>query len=207
VKATTGTQSGDGANEDGREPAFVAVVSGLPRSGTSMMMRMLEAGGIPLLSDGIRKADIDNPRGYYEFEPAKKTKDDPSWLENATGKAVKMVYKLLYDLPMNYPYRVLFMRRRTAEVLASQQAMLAHRGERSDVPDDTMSRIFRKELEAVDRWLSQQDNFSVLDVDYNLMIEQPEKEVARINDFLGPLDTEAMCRVVDPAMYRKRIAE
>ena len=104
---------------------FVTIVSGLPRSGTSMMMQAIAAGGIPALTDGFRAADVDNPRGYYEFEPVKKTREDASWLDRAGGKVVKMVYRLLYDLPAEgYEYRVVFMRRDIREVLASQKKML-----------------------------------------------------------------------------------
>src|SRR5690242_7444054 len=103
---------------------FLIIVSGLPRSGTSMMMRMLEHGGIPVLTDRVRTADDDNPNGYYEFEAVKQTRKDPSWLAGREGKAVKMVYRLLYDLPADRNYRVLFMRRKLEEVLASQRTML-----------------------------------------------------------------------------------
>src|SRR5574337_153211 len=98
----------------------ITIVSGLPRSGTSMMMQMLHRGGIPAVTDEIRSADEDNPKGYYEFEPVKKTKEDASWLARAGGKVVKMVYRLLYDLPGDYAYHVVFMRRNLREVIASQ---------------------------------------------------------------------------------------
>ena len=97
----------------------ITIVSGLPRSGTSLMMQMLEAGGMPVLTDGIRDADEDNPRGYYELEAVKRTKDDPAWLHGAPGKVVKMIYLLLYDLPTTYNYRIIFMRRPLSEVVAS----------------------------------------------------------------------------------------
>lgn len=115
-----------------RDTAFdessVTIVTGLPRSGTSMMMRMLEAGGLPVLVDGRRGADIDNPNGYYEFEPVKETRTDASWVEGARGRAVKMVYRLLYDVPAEFRYRVLFMRRDLGEILASQRKMLTRHG-------------------------------------------------------------------------------
>src|SRR5262245_57703089 len=110
------------------EPAFITIVSGLPRSGTSLMMRMLEAGGMPVLVDNIRAADEDNPAGYYEFEPVKQTSADNAWVKLAVGKAVKVVYRLLYDLPAGFRYRVLFMQRDMAEVLASQRKMLERAG-------------------------------------------------------------------------------
>ena len=186
---------------------FVTVVSGLPRSGTSMMMRMLEAGGLPVMTDRLREADDDNPRGYYEFEPVKKTKEDSSWLDQAPGKVVKMVYRLLYDLPDGYVYRVLFMRRRMEEVLASQKKMLERKGEPGDaVSDEQMARMFRKQLDEFHSWIRQQPRFHVVEIDYNEMLENPAHQVDRINAFLGgQLDTESMCRVVEPALYRNRV--
>jgi hypothetical protein len=115
---------------------FITIVSGLPRSGTSMMMQMLAAGGMPALADNLRQADEDNPRGYYEFERVKEVATDSSWLDEAEGKAVKMVYRLLYDLPADRSYRVIFMIRSLDEVIASQQVMLERSGTASDALDD-----------------------------------------------------------------------
>jgi hypothetical protein len=108
----------------------IVVVSGLPRSGTSMMMKMLEAGGIPVLTDYEREADEDNPKGYFEFERVKNLKDgDDAWLPQAKGKVVKVIAALLTDLPSSYEYEVIFMRRAMPEILASQRQMLIRRGE------------------------------------------------------------------------------
>jgi hypothetical protein len=108
-------------------PCDIVVVSGLPRSGTSMMMQMLEAGGLPILTDGERVADADNPRGYYEYAPAKRLMTDRTWLPAADGKAVKIVAQLLpYLPPAPHRFRVIFMKRDLGEVLASQQVMLAN---------------------------------------------------------------------------------
>lgn len=185
---------------------FVAIVSGLPRSGTSMMMRMLEAGGVPVIQDHVRTADVDNPNGYYEFEPAKKTKEDPSWLEDAPGRVVKMVYQLLYDLPADREYRVLFMRREMDEVLASQRKMLQRLGKPTDgVSDEMMATMFRKQLAKFEEWIAAQPNFKVLEIGYNQLVDDSDELVASINDFLGgDLDVEAMREVVDPSLYRNR---
>ena len=110
---------------------FVTIVSGLPRSGTSLAMQMLRAGGITLLTDRVRPPDEDNPRGYHEFEPVRQTARDPAWLKAAQGKAVKMVFRLLYDLPPDYTYRVVLMTRKLEEVVASQRVMLARSGNES----------------------------------------------------------------------------
>ena len=177
----------------------IIVVSGLPRSGTSMMMKMLEAGGLPLLTDGLRKPDEDNPGGYYEFERVKKVKQDPSWLEEACGKGVKIISRLLYDLPDQYGYKVIFMQREMDEVLASQRAMLARRGSSDpEVDDAEMGRLFARHLEEVARWLEEQPNFQVLYVEYARVLEDPRSEARRVGSFLGlGLDVEAMAGVVD----------
>ena len=189
-----------------KQRPYITVVSGLPRSGTSMMMRMLDAGGMPVLVDQVRQADDDNPRGYYELEAVKKTKSDASWLTRASGCAVKMVYRLLYDLPDTHTYRVLFMRRRLPEVLASQDKMLARKGDVVEpISEEKFVALFSGELRRIDRWLTAQPHFTVLNVDYNAMIDNPLVQVTAINQFLdGGLDTRRMARVVEPTLYRQR---
>lgn len=187
----------------------VVIVSGLPRSGTSMLMKMLEAGGLPVLTDRVRAADEDNPKGYYEFERVKQLdKGDHAWLPEAQGKAVKVISALLEHLPPDYTYRVIFVERRMEEVLASQKKMLKRRGEPTDrVSDEEMARLFAKHVQKVKLWLAAQPNFSVLYVDYNRMLADPWPYVQQINRFLdGWLDEARMVEVVDPALYRNRAA-
>jgi hypothetical protein len=184
---------------------YLTIVSGLPRSGTSMMMRMLEAGGMPVLIDNIRVADDDNPRGYYEFEPVKQTKRDPSWVNSAGGMAVKMVYRLLYDLPADKSYRVIFMRRNLDEVLASQRKMLSRDGRGDEIQDAEMAALFRSELARFETWVKQQPNFSLIEVDYNELLKNAEPIVRQTVEFLdGSVDAAAMSAVVDPTLYRNR---
>ena len=185
---------------------FITIVSGLPRSGTSMMMKMLEAGGMEILTDKIREADDDNPQGYYEFERVKKLKEDQAWLEDARGKAVKVISALLKDLPPGYNYKVIFMRRKLEEVLASQKQMLVRRGEPTDrVSDERLRQLFQKHLQRVAVWLDEQPNFAVIYVDYNEVLDDPAVHVNRINQFLGnTLDVEKMAGVVDKSLYRRR---
>jgi len=184
---------------------FLTIVSGLPRSGTSMMMRMLEMGGLPVLTDHIRTPDDDNPNGYYEFEAVKQTKEDDSWLEGAEGKAVKMVYRLLYDLPLNRTYRVLFMRRKLDEVLASQMVMLQRHGLVDGVREEQMAALFRAEIDGFYKWVAEQTHIQLIDVDYNRMQQDPKSEAARVNEFLGgSLNEDAMAEVVDASLYRNR---
>lgn len=186
----------------------IVVVSGLPRSGTSMMMKMLEAGGVPLLTDHLRTADEDNPKGYFEFERVKQLpKGDIAWLSEARGKAVKIISALLEHLPATYEYRVIFMRRDLKEVLASQRKMLIRRGEDPDkVDEQELLRLFQKHIRQVQRWLGQQPNIKMLEVPYNALIQDPIPYVRQINAFLGgALNEDAMIRVIDPALYRNRV--
>jgi hypothetical protein len=186
---------------------FITVVSGLPRSGTSMMMRMLEAGGLPVVVDDVRERDIDNPNGYYELEAVKQIRDDPSWLASARGAVVKIIYLLLRDLPSDYEYRVVFMRRDLREVMASQAAMMVRRGTVSASParPEEMIPLFEAHLREVDEWLREHENFSVLNVRYDDVVREPLAAAGRLDDFLGGgLDLRKMAAAVDPALYRQR---
>jgi hypothetical protein len=185
---------------------IVTIVSGLPRSGTSMMMKMLEAGGMQVLTDNIRTADEDNPRGYYEFERVKQIERDQSWLEDARGKAVKMISALLKNLPQGYTYKVIFMRRKIEEILDSQRQMLIRRGEPTDaVSDEKMTELFRQHLQQVAAWIDKQPNVEALYVNYSEILESSTKQAKRINQFLGhTLNVENMADVVDRTLYRQR---
>jgi len=188
----------------------IVVVSGLPRSGTSMAMKMLEAGGLPILADGIRTADISNPKGYYEFEPVKELDKggDVTWLAEARGKAVKIISFLLTWLPERYDYRVIFMQRDLREAIASQNAMLAHRGETpapGSASDDQIRKMYEDHLQKVTRFMANRPCFSSLTVGYREVVENPRDAAGRIDAFLGgTLDVERMAAVADPSLYRNR---
>jgi hypothetical protein len=187
--------------------APVIVVSGLPRSGTSLMMNMLQAGGVPIVTDELRTADDDNPKGYFELEQVKQlSKGDVAWVSGAHGKAVKVISALLEHLPPTSTYKIVFMRRRLPEVLASQRKMLERRGEPTDtVPDAMMASLFEKHLVKIEGWMAAQENMSVLYLPYHEVAEQPEKHVDEIIGFLGlELDRAKMLEAVDPSLYRNR---
>jgi hypothetical protein len=184
----------------------VIIVSGLPRCGTSLMMQMLEQGGVDILTDKIRAADTDNPRGYYEFERVKKIKQDASWLPATRGKAVKMVSQLLYDLPSSERYGIIFMERDMDEMLDSQEKLL-QRLNQTGAPREKMRQAYILHLQRLHEWLRQQANMRVLLVRYNDLVERPEEEVKRVCDFLGrPMQVENMAKSVDPSLYRNRKA-
>ncbi len=184
----------------------VIVVSGLPRSGTSMMMKMLAEGGIPILTDSIRQADEDNPNGYYEFEPIKQlTEGRSEWLSGAGQKAIKVISALLEHLPPEYHYKVIFMERDLQEVLASQRKMLTRRNQVSPIRDAELEVQFQNHLKAVKYWLARQPNMEVLYVSYNELISNPEPACRTLVQFLSlPLDVAKLSSVPNESLYRNR---
>jgi len=186
---------------------YIIVVSGLPRSGTSMMMKMLEAGGQPILTDNLREADTNNPNGYYEFERVKKLPNgDYGWLPEAGGKVVKIVTGLIMELPSDYRYKVIFMQRAMKEVLSSQKKMLGRLGKQDDkVEDEKMRKIYQEHLKQVNAWIAKQPKIEVLYVNYNTMLGNPLESLKRVNDFLGgEMDVDVMAGVVNKELYRER---
>jgi hypothetical protein len=185
----------------------VVIVSGLPRSGTSMMMKMLEAGGVPIMTDAIRTADVDNPKGYYEYERVKELEKetDKSYVREGRGRALKVISFLLKDLPDDNFYRVIFMRRDLDEVIASQNKMLDRRGEDSIGDGGTMAEAYRSHLASVRILVRKRPNFEMLDVRYDLAVRSPRETARAVNAFLGGrLDEAAMTAVVDAELYRNR---
>lgn len=185
----------------------VILVSGLPRSGTSMAMKMLEAGGLSVIQDGVRVADEDNPKGYYEDERVKDLAEmtDKRWFRDLRGRVIKVVSSLLQYLPPENFYKVVFVRRDLHEILASQQKMLDRRGEANETEDEAMMKMYEQHLEKVRFQLRFRDNFDVLYVNYTDVLGDPAGEAHRMNEFFeGRLDVEAMAAVVDPNLYRNR---
>jgi len=185
----------------------VVIVSGLPRSGTSMAMKMLEAGGMELVVDNIRTADEDNPRGYYEDERVKELADmkEKAWLRGARGKVIKVVSSLLNYLPKNNIYKVVFMRRNLHEVLASQTKMLERRNEESHTDDQDLLAMYESHLEKVEFQLRFRPNFETIYVNYSDVVAEPGVEARRIAEFVGGnLDVERMVGAVDGSLYRNR---
>jgi len=186
----------------------LVLVSGLPRSGTSMLMQMLESGGMPIVSDRIRTPDEDNPKGYHELERVKELDKttNKSWLKAHRGQVIKIISFLLQDLPMNLNYQVLFMRRSLDEVLRSQNRMLQRSGRKgADATDEKMRRNYELHLRKVYYRLNRTPNFRPLYLDYPAVVADPHREAARICKFLGGnLDVKAMAGAVDSGLYRNR---
>jgi hypothetical protein len=185
----------------------IVVVSGLPRSGTSMMMKMLEAGGLTVMTDAIRKADIDNPKGYYEYERVKnlEKETDKSYVRQARGKVLKVISFLLKDLPDDNYYRVIFMRRHLDEVIASQNKMLDRRGENAIEDRETMAEAYRNHLAAVKILIRKRPNLEMLEFRYDEAVKDPREAARMVNLFLGGmLDECALSAVIDGELYRNR---
>ncbi len=184
---------------------MITVVSGLPRSGTSLVMQMLAAGGHPILCDELRQADDDNPRGYLEFAKVKSLERDTSWLPEAEGKVVKIISFLLNKLPSQFCYRVIFLRRDLAEVVQSQEKMLLNNGRPSGPGSEVMVSHFTRHLQQLDNWLPQQSHFQVLNCSYSDLIRDPAVWSEAFRDFLElDLDVERMAKAVCPELYRQR---
>ncbi len=185
----------------------LVIVSGLPRSGTSMMMKMLEAGGLPIMTDSIRTADIDNPKGYYEYERVKdlEKETDKSYIREGRGKVLKVISFLLKDLPDDNAYKIIFMRRDLNEVIASQNKMIKHRGEKDESDDRMMIDAYMNHLAAVRILVRKKPNFEMVEVRYDTTVKDPKEAARQVNAFLGgKLNEAAMHAVVDAELYRNR---
>lgn len=186
---------------------MITIVSGLPRSGTSLMMQMLDAGGLPVLSDGERKADTDNPKGYLEWERIKQLPKDPSLIGEAEGKVVKVISQLILSLPVDHDYRIVFMQRPLPEVLKSQDEMLRRRGNADSITDNSVfEEAFQRHLIEVNQWLASKANVQVLRVHYHRILREPKAVAEEVAAFLKvPLDVAAMAGQVDGSLYRNRM--
>ncbi len=186
----------------------VIVVSGLPRSGTSMAMQMLAAAGVPLVTDGIRKPGEDNPKGYFEDERVKdlyKESVNRSWIRETRGKAVKIISFLLKDLPETNNYKVIFMKRALPEILQSQKKMLERRNEPDESSDERMLELWENHLWRVGYLLKHAAQFDTLEIAYADVIQHPLREARRIRGFLGlEASPETMAAAVDESLYRNR---
>src|SRR5579864_7339090 len=182
---------------------MITIVSGLPRSGTSLMMQMLVAGGMSALSDGERKADTDNPRGYLEWERIKTLPKDPACIAEAEGKVVKVISQLLLSLPAAHDYRIIFMQRPLPEVLKSQDEMLHRRGSQQKGVDITaIAAAFERHLIEVDKWFATRPNAAVFRMQFHRVLREPQAAAESVANFLAgslktPLNIEAMTGQVD----------
>ncbi len=184
------------------------IVSGLPRSGTSMLMQMLVAGGLAPLTDGLRQPDEDNPRGYFEFEPIKQMAQDTSWIDQARGKVVKIVAPMIPNLPQDLPCRVILIERDLNDILSSQRQMIERRGRMMDQTPARMNRLKQEYLRLIvwtKGFLAGRPATSLMCVDRNAILRDPLAAAHAINRFLGGnLDVALMAAEVKPELDRQR---
>jgi tetratricopeptide (TPR) repeat protein len=186
----------------------IIVVSGLPRSGTSLIMQMLHQGGIDCFTDHIREADENNPHGYYEHELVKKLPMDVSWLNQVVNKCVKIISPLLFYLPDKYNYRVIFIERTFDEIALSQKRMLQRKGKKINEANYPLQLIdaFNQNKNKVNNWLNTQKNVSFIKIDFNETVKNPENTTNQIIKFINkPLNKNKMIKAIKPELYRERI--
>lgn len=183
----------------------VLIVSGLPRSGTSLMMQFLDAAGIPILHDALREPDSNNPQGYYEYTPVRRLREDTSWMPQAVGKAVKIVAPLLPFLPNGYTYRIVFMERQLEEVARSQQSMLGRIGKAGGGLDEAeWVTQYGRLLEQVFAHIEAK-GYPLLTIPHRDCVQAPENVAEVLGSFIGTIiEPETLTRVVQPELYRER---
>jgi len=186
----------------------IVVVSGLPRSGTSMLMKMLDEGGMQIMTDSERTADIDNPKGYFEYERVKdlEKETDKSYVSEGRGKVLKVISFLIKDLPDDNDYRVIFMRRNLDEVIASQNKMIQRLGtDDSTAAEEAMKEAYRNDIVRTRLLCKNRPNFELIEISYKSTVEDPEETARSVNAFVGGhLDEAAMRVAVDGSLYRNR---
>jgi hypothetical protein len=185
----------------------ITVVSGLPRSGTSLMMQMLAAGGMSAVTDGERQADADNPRGYFEWERIKLLPRQPDCIAETEGKVVKVISQLLFALPAGHEYRVIFMQRPLPEVVASQAEMIRRRGTTgAALAPAALIAGLGAHLNQVNAWLKNKADISVHRVEHGEVLREPLRVSESIQQFLNcPLNVDAMSQQIDASLYRQRL--
>lgn len=185
---------------------MITVVSGLPRSGTSLMMQILEASGYEILTDGLRKADENNLNGYYEYEHVKSLAKDNSWMAEAEGKAVKIIAQLLPYLPEGFEYRIFYMERNLDEIVSSQSRMLGRLNKKvSPTDNNVLKSVFEKQSIAVIKQMTCRTDVSLLRVSFNGLMNNSESEIEALQRFsVGKISKEAVMRVINPEHYREK---
>jgi len=183
----------------------IIVVSGLPRSGTSLMMQMLHSGGVDILTDQKRKADVSNPKGYFEYEPVMSLHKDKSWMHKAQNKAVKIVAPLLKHISPEFRYKIIFMKRDLDEVVKSQQRMI---GKDPDTIPVSLYNSYYGQLQQIGVWKDKEPGVELIYVDYADVLSDPDETLRKVIDFTGvQLDFEKMKACIDPTLYRNRVKE
>ena len=181
----------------------IVLVSGLPRSGTSVMMQMLDKGGVSVLQDGKREADVNNPKGYYEYEPVMRLHRDNKWMGDAQNKVVKVVAPLLKHIDPKYRYKIIFMKRDLHEVVKSQQKMI---GRNTDTLPINLLNSYQEQLNQIEIWKEREPGVELIYIDYKDVLNNIDEVTEKVNSFVGTdLDKNAMASCVDKSLYRNQV--
>jgi hypothetical protein len=184
---------------------MITIVSGLPRSGTSLLMQMLKISNMNILSDNIRQADESNPRGYYEYEKVKSLQKDNSWMQQQDGKVIKIIAQLLKYIPKKLQYKVIFMERNLDEIMASQSKMIERMGKTVSGDNEVLKNVFSHHVDEIKTWLIETPNIDTLFLNYAEIINNPLNASKEIIDFLGlKIEPRKMASTVDSSLYRER---
>jgi len=185
----------------------IIVVTGLPRSGTSLMMQILQSMGIKLFIDKHRAPDQSNPKGYFEHELVKTIERNNFWIKDAKGKAIKIVSPLLMYLPVNINYKIIFMNRLLDEIIQSQERMLSERGkENNTINSEVLKQIFIKDLNLSRKWIAKQSQSKYLEISHSKLLENPKPELEKIKTFLDiPIDLRSTIKVIDKKLYQAKV--
>jgi len=188
---------------------MITIVSGLPRSGTSLMMQMLEKGGMDILTDGHRKPDENNTRGYFEVEKVKTLQKDNSWLNEAEGKAVKIIVQLLPFVSPDFDYSVIYMIRPVEEILRSQTRIISNLyKEKKTLAPEILEKTFAKQVRRVQQWMEAHPRIQTLYIFYPEVLHHPLNQARTIQQFLGlELDVKSMASAVDASMWHQKSNE
>ncbi|NRA13169.1 MAG: tetratricopeptide repeat protein [Crocinitomicaceae bacterium] len=198
-KTDVQTESKEDVSSDFPE---IIIVSGLPRSGTSMMMQMLDGAELPILTDGLRKKDSNNPKGYFEYEKVKSLHKSNDWLAEGEGKVIKVIVQLIKYLPKEFRYKIILMTRSIDEILESQRIMIGKR----TPPKLEIKRSFEKEINSVEKWSRLEPGVELIKIAYRDTINHPQDQAEKVAEFLNrDLDIEKMVDAVDSTLYHNRI--
>ncbi len=184
---------------------MITVVSGLPRSGTSLMMQILEVNGFDILTDNVKTADESNPKGYYEYGKVKKIIKDNNWISEAEGKTIKVIVQLLFYLPLNFNYKIILMERNIDEILDSQAKMLQMLGNKKQIPSDILRKTFQQQMDKSINWMQLQPNIESVRISFGNLFRSPDEELKKlIHLFDGKIEYDISRNVINPALYREK---
>lgn len=180
---------------------MITLITGIPRSGTSLMMQLFKAANVDIATDAIRTEDDNNPKGYYELEAVKGIVKNNAFLKDLDGKTIKIVAPLVTFIDLSLEYRVVFMIRDLDEVVQSQEKMV---GKDQQDQKEKFKTMYAMHIEKSRQFLNSH-NIPFIEIQHRELLQNPELSLKRLIDFCGwetPL--EELKSVIDHSLYRNR---